>query len=42
MDTLIDVQGEDNKEALIRDKDVELNVMMKEIIHKNNLIHLQA
>ncbi|WP_420496302.1 50S ribosome-binding GTPase [Macrococcus psychrotolerans] len=34
VDTLIDVQGEDNKEALIRDKDVELNVMMKEIIHK--------
>jgi len=34
VDTLIDVQGEDNKGALIRDKDVELNVMMKEIVHK--------
>lgn len=34
VDTLIDVQGEDNKDALIRDKDVELNVMMKEIVHK--------
>lgn len=34
VDTLIDVQGEDNKDALVRDKDVELNVMMKEIINK--------
>ncbi|TDM30758.1 GTPase domain-containing protein [Macrococcoides canis] len=34
VDTLIDVQGEDNKKSLIRDKDVELKVTMKEIMNK--------